>query len=115
MIRQTLLKNNGLRMLVIIGITFPMLVGCGQLNEEALPAAISETAVETATTMEETKDMVSDATTSISGIDAISNSAIGESVTFGSYEQDKNHIQKVMNWCRIHLIIFTWVMLTMVT
>ena len=34
--------------------------------------------------------MVFDATTSISGIDAISNSAIGESVTFGSYEQDND-------------------------
>lgn len=34
--------------------------------------------------------MVFDAATSISGIDAISNSAIGESVTFGSYEQDND-------------------------
>lgn len=78
-----------LSVFVSIGITFPMLAGCGQVNkDEALPATIST--VETATTKDDIEDSVSDATTSISGIDAISDSAVGELVTFGSYEQDND-------------------------
>lgn len=72
-----------------IGIMVPMLTGCGQVNkDEALPAATST--VETATTMEDTEDSVSVATTSISSMDIIFDSAVGESVTFGSYEQDND-------------------------
>lgn len=72
---------------VIIGITFLMIAGCGQVNKDEASPAITF-AVETATTMEDTEDLVSDATTSICGIDIIFNSAAGETVTFGSYEQD---------------------------
>ena len=72
----------------IMGITVPMLVGCGQVNkDEALPAAST---VETETTTEATEDAVADADVPISGIDAISESAVGEAVTFGSYEQDND-------------------------
>lgn len=78
-----------LSVFVIISSTFPMLAGCGQVNkDEASSAATSM--VETVTTMEDTEDSVSNTTTSNSGIDAISDSVVGESVTFGSYEQDND-------------------------
>lgn len=78
-----------LSVFAIIGITFPMLTGCGKVNkDEALPAATST--VETATTMEDAEDTVSDEATPISGIDSISDSAVGDTVTFGSYEQDND-------------------------
>lgn len=73
---------------VIMSITVPMLAGCGQVNkDEALPAAST---VEAETTTEETEDAVADADVPISGIDAISESAVGDAVTFGSYEQDND-------------------------
>lgn len=72
----------------IMGITVPMLAGCGQVNkDEALPAAST---AEAETTTEETEDAVADVDVPISGIDAISESAVGDAVTFGSYEQDND-------------------------
>lgn len=77
-----------------IGIMVPMLAGCGRgKQEEAVPVTTAETTVEAVAAPEEskeTKDTASDVTISICGIDAISNSAIGESVTFGNYEQDND-------------------------
>lgn len=75
--------------LAAIGITFSTFAGCGQVGkDEVLPETAAM--VETATTMEDTEDSDSDATTSISGIDIIFDSAIGETVPFGSYEQDND-------------------------
>ena len=66
---------------IVVGIALPMLAGCGQVNADE---AISET------TMEETESTFSGVATPFSDIEAISNSAIGEYVTFGSYEQDND-------------------------
>ena len=77
-----------LTVFMIIGIMFPMLAGCGQANkDEGLPATIST--VET-TTMEDAEATVSDEATTIFCIDTISDSAVGDTVTFGSYEQDND-------------------------
>lgn len=76
-----------------------MLVGCGKTSEdETIPDTVMEETTSESTmeetipeaTTKETEDAVSDAVTSISDIDAISNIAVGEYVTFGSYEQDND-------------------------
>ena len=72
----------------IMGITVPMLAGCGQVNKDEALTAASTAEAETIT--EETGDAVADTAASISSIDAISDSAVGEVVTFGSYEQDND-------------------------
>lgn len=67
-----------------------VLVGCGKSSENE---RISDTAIEDTipeTTVEETADAFSDVATSISDMDAITDIAVGEYVTFGRYEQDND-------------------------
>lgn len=73
---------------IVLVTVLSMLVGCGKTSEdETIPdTAIEDTIPET--TVEDNADTASDSVTSISDIDAISDIAIGEYVTFGSYEQD---------------------------
>lgn len=74
---------------IVLGVVFPMLVGCGQgSGDEVMPETVPETAIETTT--QETEDVVPDAAASISDIEAVSNIAVGGYVTFGSYEQDND-------------------------
>lgn len=73
---------------IVLVTALSMLVGCGKTSEdEKIPdTAIEDTIPET--TVEDNADTASDSVASISDIDAISDIAIGEYVTFGSYEQD---------------------------
>lgn len=73
---------------IVLVTALSMLVGCVKTSEdETIPdTAIEDTIPET--TVEDNADTASDSVTSISDIDAISDIAIGEYVTFGSYEQD---------------------------
>ena len=90
-----------LSLVIAIGMICSMLVGCGQAGkDEATPAGTSGTASEItpeaapengdAAGTEGTEDTASDAATAVSDMDAISGSAIGETVIFGSYEQDND-------------------------
>ena len=73
---------------IVLVTVLSMLVGCGKTSEDE---TIHDTAIEDTipeTTVEDNADTASDSVTSISDIDAIYDIAIGEYVTFGSYEQD---------------------------
>ncbi len=66
---------------IVFGTVLPMIAGCGQMSGDATTPE---------TTVEENADVGSDAATTSSNINTISNSAIGEYVTFGKYEQDND-------------------------
>lgn len=91
-VRNRRYDNRKIFKLLSVGIVLvsvlSMLVGCGKTSEdETIPdTAIEDTIPET--TVEDNADTASDSVTSISDIDAIYDIAIGEYVTFGSYEQD---------------------------
>lgn len=87
--------------MIAMGMICSMLAGCGQTDkDEATPEGTSEAVSEItpeaalengdASGTEGTEDTASDAATAVSGIDAISDSAIGETVIFGNYEQDND-------------------------
>lgn len=91
-VRNRRYDNRKIFKLLSVGIVLvnvlSVLVGCGKSSENE---RISDTAIEDTipeTTVEDNADTASDSVTSISDIDAISDIAIGEYVTFGSYEQD---------------------------